>query len=221
MRARARLSLDLSRCEREARALAGGNSALSARRARQKHRGHRTPRELESRENVEIEKEIGKTRRDSGRDNRARTQRQRRARGVRALWPVGLEGVLYMSNAKAQVRKLFKKLVSVLPTAHSHAHATHTLHPHTHCIPLRTGLLHRPRAFVTPSNANVLPITRKAACAVRNPSPPRPGARAALPSSWRRCRPPRAGRSGSTRPGGTPSRASPGCRRPTRRGCCR
>ena len=131
-RARARLSLDLSRCEREARALAGGNSALSARRARQKHRGHRTPRELESRENVEIEKEIGKTRRGTLGDTRARTQR--RARGVRALWPVGLEGVLYMSNAKAQVRKLFKKLVSVLPTAHSHAHATHT-HTHTasHC----------------------------------------------------------------------------------------
>ena len=137
-RARARATFSLvwiSRCEREreARALAGGNSALSARRARQKHRGHRTPRELESRENVEIEKEIGKTRRDSLGDKSPHTA-EIELDGVRALWLVGLEGVLYMSNAKAQVRKLFKKLVSVLPTAHSHAHATHT-HTHTasHC----------------------------------------------------------------------------------------
>eukprot|EP00964_Phaeocystis_antarctica_P078361 scaffold48748_cov66-Phaeocystis_antarctica.AAC.3 len=138
------------------------------------------------------------------------------ARARRARAPRGRRGENHRGAPRTRRKTGPRGLVSVLPTTQPRTQLTPT-----HCIPLRTGLLHRPRASSHPATQTSCLGTCKAACAVRNPSPPCPGARAALPSSWRRCRPPRAGRSGSTRPGGTPSRASPGCRRPTRRGCCR
>ena len=130
-RARATFSRSLSLRERGPGSGGGEQRAQRAPRAAKTPRSPHTPRTRVSRERRDRK---GNRKNSKGLWETTRARTQRRARGVRALWPVGLEGVLYMSNAKAQVRKLFKKLVSVLPTAHSHAHATHT-HTHTasHC----------------------------------------------------------------------------------------